>query len=147
MRVPRRIAVATKLTLVCVLLAAALAQASEFRRTPAGDGLATTARTPHFTVKGKVKGLYPGSSKPLKLRLTNPNDAPISVKLVTVKARSTTVSCPSSAVKATKFKGNKRIGAHRTAKIKVKIRMKATTPDACQGARFRLIYGGKAVGR
>lgn len=147
MRVPRRIAVATKLTLVCVLLAAALAQASEFRRTPAGDGLATTARTPHFTVKGKVKGLYPGSSKPLKLRLTNPNDAPISVKLVTVKARSTTVSCPSSAVKATKFKGNKRIGAHRTAKIKVKIRMKATTPDACQGAKFRLIYGGKAVGR
>jgi len=147
MRVPRRIAVATKLTLVCVLLAAALAQASEFRRTPAGDGLATTARTPHFTVKGKVKGLYPGSSKPLKLRLTNPNDAPISVKLVTVKARSTTVSCPSSAVKATKFKGNKRIGAHRTAKIKVRIRMKATTPDACQGAKFRLIYGGKAVGR
>lgn len=147
MHVPRRIAVATKLTLVCVLLAAALAQASEFRRTPAGDGLATTARTPHFTVKGKVKGLYPGISKPLKLRLTNPNDAPISVKLVTVKARSTTVSCPSSAVKATKFKGNKRIGAHRTAKIKVKIRMKATTPDACQGAKFRLIYGGKAVGR
>ena len=147
MRVPRRIAVATKLTLVCVLLAAALAQASEFRRTPAGDGLATTARTPHFTVKGKVKGLYPGSSKPLKLRLTNPNDAPISVKLVTVKARSTTASCPSSAVKATKFKGNKRIGAHRTAKIKVRIRMKATTPDACQGAKFRLIYGGKAVGR
>ncbi|MGB7804597.1 MAG: hypothetical protein WBM72_03245 [Actinomycetota bacterium] len=147
MRVPRRIAVATKLTLVCVLLAAALAQASEFRRTPAGDGLATTARTPHFTVRGKVKGLYPGSSKPLKLRLTNPNDAPISVKLVTVKARSTTVSCPSSAVKATKFKGNRRIGAHRTAKIKVKIRMKATTPDACQGAKFRLIYGGKAVGR
>ena len=147
MRVPRRIVVATKLTLVCVLLAAALAQASEFRRTPAGDGLATTARTPHFTVKGKVKGLYPGSSKPLKLRLTNPNDAPISVKLVTVKARSTTISCPSSAVKATKFKGSKRIGAHRTAKIKVRIRMKATTPDACQGAKFRLIYGGKAVGR
>ena len=79
MRVPRRIIVATKLTLVCLLLAAALAQASEFRRTPAGDGLATTARAPHFTVKGKVKGLYPGSSKPLKLRLTNPNDAPIAV--------------------------------------------------------------------
>lgn len=147
MRVPRRIAVATKLTLVCLLLAAALAQASEFRRTPAGDGLATTARAPHFTVKGKVKGLYPGSSKPLKLRLTNPNDAPITVKLVTVKVRSTAVSCPSSAVKATKFKGNKRIGAHRTAKIKVKIRMKATTPDACQGAKFRLIYRGKAVGK
>lgn len=147
MRVPRRIVVATKLTLVCLLLAAALAQASEFRWTPAGDGLATTARTPHFIVKGKVKGLYPGSSKPLKLRLTNPNDAPIAVKLVTVKVRSTTVSCPSSAIKATKFKGNKRIGAHRTAKIKVKIRMKATTPDACQGAKFRLIYGGKAIGR
>ena len=147
MRVPRRIVVATKLTLVCLLLAAALAQASEFRRTPAGDGLATTARAPHFTVKGKVKGLYPGSSKPLKLRLTNPNDAPIAVKLVTVKVRSTTASCPSSAIKATKFKGNKRIGAHRTAKVKVKIRMKATTPDACQGAKFRLIYGGKAIGR
>ena len=147
MRVPRRIVVATKLTLVCLLLAAALAQASEFRRTPAGDGLATAARAPHFTVKGKVKGLYPGKSKPLKLRLANPNDAPITVKLVTVKVRSTTVSCPSSAIKATKFKGNKRIGAHRTAKIKVKIRMKATTPDACQGAKFRLIYGGKAVGR
>jgi hypothetical protein len=147
MRVPRRIAVATKLTLACVLLAAALAQASEFRQTPAGDGLATAARAPHFTVKGKVKGLYPGSSKPLKLRLTNPNDAPIAVKIVTVKVRSTTVSCPSSAIKATKFKGTKRIGAHRTAKIKVKIRMKATTPDACQGAKFRLIYGGKAVGR
>ncbi len=146
MRVPRRIIVATKLTLVCLLLAAALAQASEFRRTPAGDGL-TTARAPHFTVKGKVKGLYPGSSKPLKLRLTNPNDAAIAVKLVTVKVRSTTVSCPSSAIKATKFKGNKRIGAHRTAKIKVKIRMKAATPDACQGAKFRLIYGGKAIGR
>jgi hypothetical protein len=147
MRVPRRIAVATKLTLVCVLLAAALAQASEFRRTPAGDGLATTARTPHFVVKGKVKGLYPGSSKPLKLRVTNPNDGPITVKLVTVKVRSTTVACPSSAVKATKFKGNKRVGAHRTTKIKVKIRMKATTPDTCQGARFRLIYGGKAIGK
>ena len=147
MRVPRRIAVATKLTLVCLLLAAALAQASEFRRTPAGDGLASTSRTPRFTVKGKVKGLYPGSSKPLTLRITNPNAAPIAVKLVTVKVRSTTVSCPSSAVKATKFHGNKRIGAHRTAKVKLKIRMKATTPDACQGARFRLIYGGKAIGR
>ena len=147
MRVPRRIAVATKLTLVCVLLAAALAQASGFRRAPAGDGFATAARAPHFVVKGKIKGLYPGSSKPLKLRLTNPTDAPLTVKLVTVKVRSTTVSCPSSAVKATKFKGNKRIGAHRTAKIKVKIRMKVTTLDACQGTKFRLIYGGKAVGR
>lgn len=147
MRVPRRIAVATKLTLVCMLLAAALAQAAEFRRTPSGEGLASTARAPRFSVKGKVKGLYPGVTKPLKLRITNPNSRPITVKLVTVKVRSTTPGCPSSAIKAKRFKGSKKVAAHRSAKVKVKIRMKPTTPDACQGARFRLRYGGKAVGR
>jgi hypothetical protein len=146
MRIPRRIAVATQLTLVCVLLAAALAQASAFRRAPSGDGLAA-ARTPRFVVKGKVKGLYPGASKRLKLRVTNPNNAPITLKLVTVRVRSATPACPSSAVKAAKFKGHKRIGAHRTAKVRVKIRMKASTPDACQGVKFRLMYRGRAVGQ
>jgi hypothetical protein len=146
MRSSRRFPMAIGSTLVCLLLAAALANARGHEPDLRREADAVVAqRAPRFLVKGHVKGLYPGLVRQLRLRITNPNAFPIRVRSVTVKVQSKTASCPSKVLKVRKFAGAKRLGARRSANVKVQIRMRPTATDACQGARFRLVYGGKAV--
>lgn len=145
MRIPRRAATSLKLALACLLAAAALAQASEFRGGSAADDAAAAAKRPVFKVRGNVNGLYPGLAKPMRLTVTNPNPFAIRLARVRVKVRSTTVGCSASAIKVRPYAGHKKIGPHRRAWITTSIRVLPTIANACQGTKFRLLYSGNAV--
>ena len=143
MRIPRRIALTTKLTLVCLLAAAALAQASGFRVQP--DGAAVPARKAAFKITGQLSGLYPGQKTTLRVRVTNNNGhTPIKITRIAAKVRSANAACPASTLKITPYKGKKRLNGHASATLSLPAQLSASAPDACQGNRFQLAYKGKA---
>jgi hypothetical protein len=145
MRIPQRIALTTKLALVCLLAAAALAQASSFR-SYSDEGTATTGKAGAFKVRGHLSGLYPGRTTVLKARVTNTGRSPIVVTRLTVAVRSTTAGCLSSTVKIKPFAGRARVNGHASIKLPLAASMQSSTPDACQGSRYQLTFKGKAVG-
>jgi hypothetical protein len=98
-----------------------------------------------FAVKGKVAGLYPGAGKPMTVVVTNRNSFAIRVTLLKAKARTSTQGCPPGSIKLGKFPGPLKIGAKAKRQLVWPVQMMASTPNACQGARFVLTFSGKAV--
>jgi len=101
--------------------------------------------TPTFLVSGSVKGLYPGRVKKLRLKVSNPFGFAIKVRFVRVVPRSRRATCPAKVLRVGTWRGPMRIPAHGSRRIRVKVRLSIDAPDACQGVRFRLRYGGVAV--
>jgi hypothetical protein len=135
---------------VMLVSLAALAQAAErgTAPTPSGsDGSVVAAKRARFGVSGHVTGLYPGSTKRLRLTLRNPNRFPITVKSVRTSIRSTAPACPARSIRVRPFTGSKRVGPRSKARIKVAVTMQPTVPQACAGHRYRLTYRGKAIVR
>ena len=123
-----------------VIVVAAVAAAQVVTRPVADERKAAT-----FTVRGKVGGLYPGVRKILQAKVVNRFSHPIRVRLVTARVRSDVAGCPSGAVKVTPWRGTLRLRPHAAKKVPLKVRMRPTAPNACQGVRFTIRYGGKAV--
>ncbi|HEY6567830.1 MAG TPA: hypothetical protein VI341_09980 [Actinomycetota bacterium] len=135
---------ATKLALLCLLAAAALAHATGFRAQSPDERATVATKSAAFRVKGHLKGIYPGQTTSMKVKVTNNGHARITLRSLKVKVRSTVAGCPSSSLKFTPFKGHKAIRGDATISMRLPARMKATSPDACQGARYQLTYAGKA---
>ncbi|MGZ5289330.1 MAG: hypothetical protein ACXWZU_08905 [Actinomycetota bacterium] len=139
---------AGKLALVLVVLAS-LAQAAEYvaphlRGRPSGSSIIVN-RPAVFTVKGHSKGFYPGRKRPMRVTVANPNPFPIVVTRVTASVRSVASGCPMKSVKIKPWHGRARVATRGHRRMKLVVRMLPRTPDACQGARFRLRFGGTAV--
>ena len=111
------------------------------------NGVLLASRRGTFRITGHVTGLYPGVHKKLRLRLKNLNPTPIRVVSVRVRVRSTAAACPSNVVRVGRLKRRARVTvkARRVRKVSLPVSMLASAPDACQGARFRLRYRGKAL--
>jgi hypothetical protein len=141
----RRLAVA-KMIVIGLIAACTMSQAMTFaHQQGSGTGsAAASSHTPGFKISGSVKGLYPGVVGTLKLKVVNPNGFAIVVRQIKASV-SPVAGCPKGMVKVKSFKGKRRISGHRSAKVKLKISMKASAPDACQGGKFGLTYRGKAV--
>lgn len=138
---------AGKLALVLVVLAS-LAQAAEYAGPRLRGNSTETTIAPRpavFTVKGHSKGLYPGRKRPMRVTVTNPNPFPILVTRITGSVKSVASGCPTHSVKIKPWRGRARVSAKGHRRIKLVVRMLPRTPDACQGARFRLRFGGTAV--
>jgi hypothetical protein len=137
-----------KLLLVLVVLAS-LAQAAEYigpRLRPGDEATSSNVGRPAvFTVKGHSKGFYPGRTHPMRVTVTNPNPFPIVVTRVAASVTSATSGCPSKSIKIKPWHGRARLARRGHRRMKLIVRMLPRTPDACQGARFRLRYGGTAV--
>ena len=144
MGITRRIATATKLAVLCLLAAGALAHATGSHSQPPDEGAAAAGKPAAFHVKGHLKGIYPGQKTSMKVKVTNAGHARITLTRLKVKVRSTVAGCPSSSLKFTPFKGHRKIRGDATIAMKLAARMKATSPDACQGARYRLTFAGRA---
>jgi len=137
-----------KLALVLVVLAS-LAQAAEYvaphlRGRSSGSSVIVN-RPAVFTAKGHSKGFYPGRRRPMRITLKNPNPFPIVVTRVTASVTSVISGCPIGSLKVKRWRGRARVSARGHRRIKLVVRMLPRTPDACQGARFRLRFGGTAV--
>jgi hypothetical protein len=137
-----------KLLLVLVVLAS-LAQAAEYVRPHlrARDAGTTSivARPAVFTIKGHSQGFYPGRTHPMRVTVTNPNAFPIVVTRVTASVKSVAAGCPPRSVKIKPWRGRTQVAAQGHRRMKLVVRMLHRTPDVCQGARFRLRFGGTAV--
>ncbi len=74
----------------------------------------------------------------------NPNGFAISVRSLKATVKNVP-GCSGKNVKIKKFKGTRRVAAHKAAKIKLTLTMKPKAPNGCQAAKLPLVYHGKAV--
>jgi hypothetical protein len=135
---------AGRLALAGLLLFATLGQAAERHALPTFGGEAVAA-APAFKATGHVKRLYPGAKKRLRVTVKSLSPFPIVVTSLAVRRGDPPGRCAAKHLKIAPFKGRARIGAGRTITLKLAVSMKRTAPDACQGARWRLGFHGKAV--
>ena len=97
-----------------------------------------------FGIKGRVRGLYPGARKPLRVRLINHHRFPIKVRSVRIRVlKGNHVGC-----------GRRWIRPKRVINISVKVpgksrafasypvRMRKAAPQACSGAKWKLRFSG-----
>src|SRR5215472_9199147 len=110
-----------------------------------GVGLAAGNDQSQFTISGGVSGLYPGSSLPLKLTITNPQQFTIDVTSVTTTVGAVSAGCAATLLSVTPFAGNLLVPAQGKATLVVQAALDHSAPDACQGAVFPLIHSGSAV--
>ena len=110
-----------------------------------GVGLAAGTNQSQFTISGGVSGLYPGSSLPLKLTITNPQQFTIDVTSVTTTVGAVSAGCAATLLSVTPFAGNLLVPAQGKATLVVQASLDHSAPDGCQGATFPLTYSAVAV--
>lgn len=137
--------------LAVALLAGAVAVAAETgvivtERPPGGPG-AVERPVPKIKVHGKVKGLYPGVRKQMKVGVHN--RLPHRVTLISVRARVKDASpaCSGGNIRVQRFRGRKPIRPHRRNRVGVQVTMAPTAPDACQEARFPITFRARVTGK
>lgn len=135
--------------LAVALLAGAVAVAAEtgMITLERPDGSSAVERSAQkIQVRGKVKDLYPGVTKTMKVRVYN--GFPRKVTLVSVRAKVGDASpgCTRQNVRVKRFRGRNPIRAYGQTRVKVKVTLQSTSPDACQGARFPIKFKAKATG-
>ncbi len=136
---PRR----SVLGLVLLLLLAGSAAAVD-RREPASGALGERARR-ELAASGAVRGLYPGGSK--RMWVTVRNHTTIDLRLVSLRgvAASDREGCPASAVKVRRLRGQPVVPARDRIAVRVRVRLRPSAPDACQGVRFPIVFQVQAV--
>jgi hypothetical protein len=95
-------------------------------------------------VKGHVKGLYPGAQKTLRSRARNKAPYAVTLRSVKAKVKKAGPGCPRKAVSTKASRGQRTIPAHRSRRIAIRVKMKASAPDACQNATFRIRFRARA---
>jgi hypothetical protein len=98
-----------------------------------------------FVVSGDVGDLAPGVTRPLAVRLTNPNDADISVEALEVTVGDGRAGCPGGTLHVGAFTGPVFVARGGAAQISLPVTMVTSASPACQGATFPLTYAGSAV--
>jgi hypothetical protein len=121
----------------------ATAAADIAARPPEPDPVAS--RHAVFRVTGRVRGLYPGIDRTMRVRIRNPHAFPIRVKRVRVVVSDASPACPASTIRIARGKPARPIRPRRTTKLRLRVRMVEDAPAACAGARYPLRFSGKAV--
>jgi hypothetical protein len=148
-----RIATAITRWVIAVVLLALLLSPAAMQMMTTRDMALRGARKPaasakaKFTVRGRVKGLYPGARKPLTLKIKNPQRYPLKVKELKVKVRkSNKRGCKRNWLKPRrKVRVSLLVPARAKARVSYPVKMKKRAPNACQGVRWKLKFTGKAV--
>ena len=97
---------------------------------------------------GPRRGLFPGGAERLVLTVTNPNSFEIVVRSITVDARAANDGCGARNLVTSDFTGPPLyVPRDGTRQVRVPISMRPNSADACQGARFPLVFGGTATKR
>jgi hypothetical protein len=139
-RVPLRLsAQVVALTAIAVVTLGQVAQARhEAASIPARRGQA-------LVLSGKVGHLFPGERTVIVVRVRNREPFPLRLKWVGVRIGKLRTGCPKTALVVKPLRAKRRIGARRFIRIRLKVIMKATAPNGCQGMRFPLRFRGRAV--
>jgi hypothetical protein len=103
-------------------------------------------QTMTFSISGKVVGLYPGNTRTLALKVTNPNTVAITVTSITTTVSNASSVCVAANVKVTSFTGSLSVAAGKSVTVNVKATMLHSAPNPCQGAVLPFHYTGIASG-
>ena len=98
-----------------------------------------------FVVSGEVQDLRPGGTRPMVLTVRNPNSVGIRVTSLTVRAGAASATCQASSLTLPQWTGSLVVPKNGTGTVTVQVSLKTSAPNACQGARWPLTYGGTAV--
>ena len=143
MRPPRRLAVRRLAAGLALVLAAAIAQAAE--RTPSTGDPTPRSAPPRYHISGTIVGLFPEARTTMRLTVRNPNSYAIKVRKIRTKVGGGGTACPSRNIRVGRSRGTKRVPPNSRRRVRVKVRMLPSAPEACAGRRFRLIYRGMAT--
>jgi hypothetical protein len=116
---------------------------------PPATGLQLVASTKGFRLSGlPVRGLYPGVTRPMTVKIKNPYGFSIKVPKVTAKVAATTTVPGCSGVAANLTikvpKGALVIPKRKTKSLLLQIVMPSTVANACQGAAFKITLSARA---
>lgn len=98
-----------------------------------------------FQVSGRVRGLYPGLTKAMRIRIRNPHPFAIRVKRLRILVDDPSPTCSASTLRIARVRPPRPVPARRSLKILVPVTMAPSTPDACMDARYPLRFSGRAV--
>ena len=98
-----------------------------------------------FSIGGGATGLYPGTTLPLVLTVSNPEGFRITVVSIATTVGDASGACPASYASVSAFSGHVRVPARGTATVTVSAALAHSAPDACQGAFFPFSYSGEAT--
>ena len=140
------------LLIALVTASAAVASVTHARHTGRdGRDIELIASAKGFGIKGvPVTGLYPGATRPLRLKLTNtyPYRIAVAAPIAKVAAKTSKAGCTGIAANlGIGPTGIRRlvIPAHKSKTVVLQVAMPATVANACQGATFKISFRAKAT--
>jgi hypothetical protein len=109
------------------------------------DDAGGTAVVPHrMHLSGRVRGLFPGASKQMRVIVRNPTL--VRIVLMRVRARALGIpGCPGSHVRIRPFHGWHPVPPQGRTVIRMRVRLSASAPDACQGTRSPVRYRARGA--
>ncbi|HEX6117267.1 MAG TPA: hypothetical protein VFY99_09210 [Solirubrobacterales bacterium] len=93
------------------------------------------------TIRGQVRGLYPGAGSKLRLRFANRNPFAVEVTKISVQARASETGCPpESLLIGPPSPATKHLPPRSRRTARVQVTMAPDAPDACLAARLPLEF-------
>jgi hypothetical protein len=134
-------------TWVLVLLLAVAVGTLAFHPAPADHEPWAEVRgaLPRFRVQGRVGGLYPGALKTMRVKVRNPYAFPIRIRRLRASVGAARPGCTAANLQVRRARANVVVRPRRTVRVRLRVRMRPSAPEACQGARFPLRFRATAV--
>lgn len=144
-RIPYR--TATLAALVAVVLAGFVFGGRDANPRHVGPSpeAANSPVVPEFLLSGSVRGLFPGRTAWLPVRVRNPFPFPLVVTLIHARVKSAGPGCSARNLQVEPIRGEWLIDPGATTRLHLKAGMSKTAPDTCQGLEFPLRFRGTAV--
>lgn len=98
-----------------------------------------------MVVRGHENGLYPGLTRPMLVRVRNPESFAVRLTRVTARVSSPSRACRARNVWIASFTGSRRIPARGRIRIYLSSGMRSMAPNICQGARFPVTFTATLV--
>ena len=105
-----------------------------------GWSLAGGASSGTLSVSGFAVGLYPGFRTSMKVKVQNGGPRVTTVTRIRVTVGSGASGCPGRTLRVGGFTGSRRVGSGRTWRLWIPVAMRVSAGDACQGARYPLLF-------
>ncbi|HEY2317029.1 MAG TPA: hypothetical protein VGH67_01935 [Solirubrobacteraceae bacterium] len=138
-----------RISTIVVAVVALLLGATTYAAVTRPGSSTRTAKPRHaLTVTAKMSGLlYPGSIRPLRLRVKNLLPRKVKALAVDVKVGKPTGRCPAWAVVGGRFAVRVTLPRGATRTVWASLRMLPSSPNACQGAQIPLSFSMTLDGR
>lgn len=131
--------VAASILFLGVSAAAAELGGGSLVREPVGVQRAT------FRVTGSVGGLYPGAVRTMRVRLRNPHPFALRLRRLRISVVDPAPGCRAGTIRIGRVRRGLVMAARRTTKVRLRVTMRPSAPNACIGARYPLRFSGSAV--